>query len=137
MSSSSSSPSRTDLWQLIGAACALIAMVGFWAGPLNTLFGENATNGAFFAGKKATNGAFFAGKKATPGFNVRIVSDPTGAEVNIQGQARGVTPFLGNVPCTEDQEIHIELSSKGFRPWVRNPLCRVGKTLEIDARLQP
>lgn len=111
-----------DAWRAFGAACALVASVGFWAEPISSW---------------AAGGTIpWLGAGESSGFNARIDSEPPGADIFIDGTLRGTAPFLGSVSCKPDQAVEIKLSKKGFRPWVRNPLCRHGATLEITARLK-
>ncbi len=69
------------------------------------------------------------------GFTVRIVSEPLGAEVSIDGAARGSTPLFANVTCKQDQEIRITVEKPGLPAWRRTVRCRVGGELNVRARL--
>ncbi len=69
------------------------------------------------------------------GFLVRVVSEPLGATVSIDGTERGSTPLFANVTCQQDQEIRITVEKPGFPAWRRTVRCRVGKELTVRARL--
>lgn len=120
-------PRSSDLWRALAAACALVASVGLWSDPVAALVDKLS------AGRVSWS---LPGAGAAPGFNARIETVPSGAEVRVDGQDRGTTPFLGNIVCREGEPVSIEVSKKGFRPWVRNPLCRHGGTLEVTATLE-
>ncbi len=69
------------------------------------------------------------------GFLVRVVSEPGGAEVSIDGEPRGRTPLFANVHCEADQEVPIIVEKPGHPPWRRTVPCRVGGELTVRARL--
>lgn len=69
------------------------------------------------------------------GFTIRVVSEPTGATVSIDGETRGRAPFFGNVPCEDGQTVEIVVERPGHPRWRRTVPCRVGKELTVRARL--
>ncbi len=69
------------------------------------------------------------------GFMVRVVSEPSGATVWIDGDERGRAPLFGNVACSEGQEVVIEVAAAGHPRWRRTVPCRVGGELTVRARL--
>ena len=70
------------------------------------------------------------------GFMVRVVSEPRGATVWIDGDERGRAPLFANVACEEGQEVVIEVAASGHPPWRRTVPCRVGGELTVRARLE-
>ncbi len=74
-------------------------------------------------------------RPSSSGFMVRVVSEPLGATVSIDGAVRGSTPLFANVACEQDQEIAIVVEKRGFPAWRRKVQCRVGKELTVRARL--
>jgi len=64
---------------------------------------------------------------------VDVVSDPTGAEVEINGDFIGSTPLAVNLP---DGDYEIVLKKKGFLDWNRS-LKVVGSNVGINAELEP
>ncbi len=146
----SSSSRAGDRWRLMAAACGLGVALSIFFGPLYGVLGSGEVallEGTLLEGTPLEGTpleetvlkdlpARLGGGARNQGFHVRILSEPSGAEVKIQGKSKGHTPFIGNVQCRNEQEVIFEVSLKGFRPWVRNPLCRVGGTLEINARLE-
>ena len=128
-----------DRWRLAAAICGLGVALSIFFGPLLGLFGAEDLAGLEKTLEETVLEdipARLSGAARNEGFHVRILSEPSGAEVTIQGKPKGQTPFIGNVKCHNEEEVIFEVSMKGFRPWVRNPLCRVGGTLEINARLE-
>ncbi len=69
------------------------------------------------------------------GFMIRVVSQPSTAEVSIDGAARGSTPLFANVACKQDQEVTITVAKPGFSAWRSTVRCRVGCELTVRARL--
>ena len=69
------------------------------------------------------------------GFMIRVVSEPSGGTVRIDGAERGRAPLFGNVACGEGQEVVIEVEKAGYPPWRRTVPCRVGGELTVRARL--
>jgi hypothetical protein len=45
---------------------------------------------------------------------VMVSSDPSGADVSINGQHAGTTPYVTTVPSSQD--LHIEVSKAGYQP---------------------
>ncbi len=74
-------------------------------------------------------------RPSSRGFMVRVVSEPLGATVSIDGAERGTTPLFANVTCEQDQEIRITVENPGLPAWRRTVRCRVGKELTVRARL--
>ena len=74
-------------------------------------------------------------KPSARGFMVRIVSEPRGARVAIDGTGRGSTPLFANVPCTDGEEVEIVVEKQGYPRWRRGVPCRVGGELTVKARL--
>ena len=74
-------------------------------------------------------------QRSAKGFMVRVVSEPLGARVSIDGADRGTTPLFGNVACEEGQEITIAVDKPGHPRWLRTVTCRVGGELTVRARL--
>ena len=69
------------------------------------------------------------------GFLVRVVSEPSGATVWIDGAERGRTPLFGNVACDEGQEVVIAARKPPHPEWRQTVICRVGGELTLRARL--
>lgn len=121
---------RQEIWRALGAACALVASVGLWAEPMVALVDR-------VSGVRPVLSSWAPGSFGVePGFNARIETVPAGAEVRVDGEVRGETPFLGNIACRAGEPVEIKLSKKGFRPWIRNPICRDTGTLEVSAKLR-
>ncbi len=74
-------------------------------------------------------------RPSAKGFMVRVVSEPRGATVWIDGSERGRAPLFGNVACEEGQEVVIEVVAAGHPRWRRTVPCRVGGELTVRARL--
>ncbi len=74
-------------------------------------------------------------RPSAKGFMVRVVSEPRGATVWIDGEERGRAPFFGNVACDEGQEVMIEVTAPEHPRWRRTVGCRVGGELTVRARL--
>ncbi len=74
-------------------------------------------------------------RPSAKGFIVRVVSEPLGATVSIDGTERGSTPLFGNVTCEQDQEIVIVVEKRGLPAWRRTVRCRVGGELTVRAKL--
>ncbi|MEM7584329.1 MAG: PEGA domain-containing protein [Acidobacteriota bacterium] len=70
------------------------------------------------------------------GFLVRITSDPSAAQVRLDGAERGSTPLFANVACEAGQPISIVIEKPGLPAWQRTVPCRVGKELTVRARLR-
>lgn len=66
---------------------------------------------------------------SVPGFVVQVQSRPPGAQVEIDGQARGTTPMLANVECRNGQEVVLRVELSGFAPEARHVICREGGRL--------
>ncbi len=77
------------------------------------------------------------GAKAAPGFVVQVLSRPPGAEVEIDGVARGKTPMLGNVQCQDGREVVLRVLREGFEPETRRVACREGGRLQAQITLRP
>ena len=45
---------------------------------------------------------------------IMVTSDPSGANVNVNGQGEGTTPYVANVPSK--QNLEIEVSKPGYQP---------------------
>ena len=73
---------------------------------------------------------------AAKGFMVRVVSEPQGARVSIDGSARGTTPLFANVACEEAQEVAVVVEKENHPRWRRVVPCRLGGELTIRARLE-
>ncbi len=76
------------------------------------------------------------GPKPDKGFMVRVVSEPSGARVLLDGAERGTTPLFANVACEDGQEVAIEVVQEGYPRWRRTVSCRVGGELTARARLE-
>ncbi len=74
-------------------------------------------------------------RRSSRGFMVRVVSEPFGATVSIDGARRGSTPLFANVSCKQDQEVKITVEKPGFPAWRRTVSCRVGDELTVRANL--
>ena len=118
----------SSLLRLAGAACALTLAVSLFQSPLlRRLPPEWAEEVA----------ATLPGFGPSRGFVTQVLSMPAGAEVWIDGQRRGTTPFFGNVTCREGAEVTIDVVAPERRPWRRAVPCRQGQTLKVTARLDP
>ncbi len=126
-----------DRWRLVAAFCGLALVIAVFFNPLSKHFDSSEWLSSGGCTPLENLSDRFREGSAAKGFHVQILSEPSAAEVIIQGKSRGRTPFFGNVQCRAEEEVIFEVTSKGFRPWVRNPLCREGGTLEINARLEP
>ena len=112
--------------QVLAAVCALVLAAALFQGPL---LGRMPPGVADAASK-------LPGFGASQGFVAQILSEPSGAEVRIDGVLRGTTPFFGNARCRADEEIVIEVVADGYKTWQRRLPCRVGDTLTATARLE-
>ena len=66
--------------------------------------------------------------------NTQISSDPTGAEIVIDGKYQGNTPSVINLK----PGVHsIKLSRRGYQPWVRSIETAAGESRTIAADLEP
>ncbi len=74
--------------------------------------------------------------RPTPGFMAEITSEPSSAEILIDGVPRGATPFVGNVKCQTDEPVRLEVRAAGWDSWKRDIKCREGGSLEVRARLE-
>lgn len=69
------------------------------------------------------------------GFFLQIATDPPGATVLIDGQARGTTPAILNVVCTDGQEVTVTLRKAGFPEFRQAVPCREGERALARIRL--
>lgn len=74
-------------------------------------------------------------RSSPDGFMVRIVSDPLGATVSIDGNPRGSTPLFANVACEPGEKIDIKVEKQGFPAYRRTVPCRLGEELTLQAKL--
>lgn len=125
MKAATSEPRRAELCRLLAAVALLAAVLMLFQPPLRLLVAKVAGGGNPVAG--------FLGP--SKGFLARIGSQPPGATVLIDGKARGVTPFLGNVACAQGEKVRLEIEAAGYAPWRRELECREDGQLEVDARL--
>jgi serine/threonine-protein kinase len=65
---------------------------------------------------------------------LQVRSDPEGAEVLIDGQPRGTTP-LESLPLPPGTH-RVEMTRKGFVPWVQTVQARAGDRIPLLGRLQ-
>ncbi len=72
---------------------------------------------------------------AARGFMLDVTSRPLGAAVVIDGEARGKTPAILNVACTEGQEVTLVLTMEGFPAFRQVIPCREGQTLRARVRM--
>jgi hypothetical protein len=71
-----------------------------------------------------------------PGFNLRANSVPPGAELWVDGKLKGPLPMLGNVICRSGRKVELEVRLDGYVPWHRELECREGGQLEVTAKLE-
>ena len=114
---------------LSGLSLVVLALAIFWR-PLNLVIGPKLPNSIQEIGLPR-----LLQPKAAKGFLVRVVSEPRGGRVSINGAERGSAPFFGNVVCGDGQEVTLVVEKQGFPPWRRKVPCRVGGELTIRARL--
>ena len=112
------------LFRLAGAACALVLALALFQAPLRQI--SPAVEDVMTT---------LPGMGASRGFVMQVLSTPSGAEIRIDSQPRGTTPFFGNVTCRDGQEVAIEVIGEGRPPWRRVVPCREGGTLRVTARL--
>lgn len=65
---------------------------------------------------------------------VLIQTEPSGAQVLIDGQLLGETPFDGEV---EEGEREVTVQAPGYVPWRLRQAIVAGATLDLDLRLEP
>lgn len=71
-----------------------------------------------------------------PGFNLRAGSVPAGGELWVDGELMGPLPILGNVICRSGKTVELEVRLDGYLPWHRELECREGGQLEVTAQLE-
>jgi len=104
-----------------GLAWLIAALAFFWV-PLGWLAGSIDLDVLDFS-------------RPSPGFMLRVLSTPSGADVRIDGQDRGSAPLFTNVACTQGQPVTIQVVKAGYAPWERTVECREEQTLLVQPRL--
>ena len=61
-------------------------------------------------------------------FTLMLSSQPSGAEVYVNGQGRGKTPAMVNVSCKGGEEIGLRVERSGYKPWETRVPCQRGGT---------
>ncbi len=112
-----------------GLSLVVLALAVFWR-PLNLVLGPKMPTSIQQIGLPR-----MLQPKAATGFMVRVVSEPSGGRVSINGAERGSAPFFGNVACQDGQEVTLVVEKQGYSPWRREVPCRVGGELTVRARL--
>ena len=73
---------------------------------------------------------------ATVSFSFIVDSVPGGAEVKVDGTARGITPFVTIQSCRINVPIELEVSKKGYATWTRQEKCVPRDWLRVVAELK-
>ena len=120
----------SELLRLLSAAALLVLAVALFWRPIYQVAGPSASRALQ---RLPLPEALRPG--VVDGFMVRVVSEPSGARVAIDGAQRGRTPLFANVPCADEQRIEIVVAKEGFPAWRRSVDCRVGGQLTVRARL--
>ncbi|MCP3961075.1 MAG: PEGA domain-containing protein [bacterium] len=119
-----------ELLRLLSAGSLLVLALAFFWQPIRQVTGPSATRTL----QRLPLPAFMR-PSGVAGFMVRVVSEPSGARVVIDGTDRGRAPLFANVPCEDGQRIEIVVAKQGFPRWQRGVDCRVGGELVVRARL--
>ncbi len=69
-------------------------------------------------------------------FTLMVHSTPPGAEVFIDGQARGKTPAMVNISCAGGEEVALRLERAGFKKWQTRVPCQRGGTARSSIALE-
>jgi hypothetical protein len=73
-------------------------------------------------------------KKESVVFSVE--SRPKGAIVEINGEVRGVTPFLGSQLCTKGETVVVKVSLDTYKPFEGKSVCGDKGVLRVRANLR-
>ncbi len=84
-----------------------------------------------------SSGRSWWGSKSAPGFMLNVTSNPTAAEVWVNGALRTHTPAIANITCRDGEPVTIALKSSGSRDFERTLACREGGSLRMRIRLEP
>lgn len=127
------SPARerwVGLLRVVSSACLVLLALAVFERPLTLVLGPRAIPAVSRIPLPA-----LLGPRPARGFMVKLVSEPSGAQVLIDGAERGSAPLFANVACENGQEVAIEVVQPGYPPWRRTVSCRVGGDLTVRARL--
>lgn len=131
--SRSASPSRlASTLRLVSSLALLVATWAVFQQPLMTALAPwlrpvvEEVQGA---------GSGWWGSKAASGFMLQVTSNPTGAEVWVNGALRTHTPAIANIACRDGEAVTIALKRPGSKPFERTLACREGGSLRMRIRL--
>ncbi|MEM7356349.1 MAG: PEGA domain-containing protein [Acidobacteriota bacterium] len=115
--------------RVLSALCLVVLALAVFRRPLDRVLGPKLPTAIRQLDLPQTM------RPSAKGFMVRVVSEPGGAQVAIDGAVRGSTPLFANVPCTDGQTIEVVVEKQGHPAWRRSVPCRVGGELTVQARL--
>jgi hypothetical protein len=129
------SPVTTALRFLAGIALVGL-MVAFFYEPLSRALERFSVTGkdTVWDAEPAAIGEALA-PSAPPSFLLQVFSTPPRARVMIDGQERGTTPAVTNIPCRSGQIVEVIVDLAGHRRWQRQLPCLPGESAALEVKL--